>query len=644
MPLFSQELIIAAMRGFGHDAKFEGVCAGLSTMYGNALVADKEQEFLDRCNKIASPAFQNQIKQINQLTLGYLRNNLDATREEEQAFRDNTARTLLGQEVWIEMQAFFNGIMLYQYPREQQEILKGFPTQGDILKIANLTESIALEKKGGLAEISTYFGIHTDEELASLFNDLKEILQDYSVKGFEIAHLLESPGHRIAFKHTEKKGWCVVDPNSLTHEFIRNEDIVKHFKRVFRNTPHLAIGLISLTTKQNPQLGKLREKFQGLLAKHLVIDKTTAHRTDSIEWSLLHLAAANNRPDILQHLIQCGADLKLNNAEIAPIVCAIEGNHPDCVRLLMEHNVRHTKIMEDDPNCTTLSLSVKQGREEIVEILLKNPQALETANFYELLRKSIKGESSKTFKSLTEHLLNDPEQVKQADFQDLSNALIEHEGKEKMLQIFLDQSEIIKEINSNDLLSSAVERGNGGAVAVLLSHPAVLPHIDIKSVWDDALDFGNPKVIIALLNQTNVMAQVDFQDLFKKAIDYAVNYDSRLDGLQSFIEHAVKNNQNIGKIDFALLQAQAENDPNIKRILDQFEKDYAQKAKENLLIRETTGDYHHIKSESNSKWGGMIEKEVQAQTVSTANGTQAANDEPNKSEQDHGARSRRFSR
>ncbi len=224
---------------------------------------------------------------------------------------------------------------------------------------------------------------------------------------------------------------------------------------------------------------------------------------------------------------------------------------------------------EDDQNCTTLSLSVKQGREEIIEILLKNPQALKTANFYALLKESIKGDNLKIFQSLTEHLLNDPKQVKQADFQDLSKALIEYEGKEKMLQIFLDQSDIIKKINPKDLLSSAVERGNGAAVAVLLSHPVVLPHI----------------------------------------------------------------------------QAQAENDPGVKKILDQFKKDYAQKAKENFLVRETIGDYS-TSLESNQKWKSMIDEKAQTQTVFIDSNVQAANDEPNKPEQDdHEARSnRRFLR
>ncbi len=516
--------------------------------------------------------------------------------------------------------------MLYQTPKEYREVFKESLPQADILKIANLTESIALEKKGGLAEIGTYFGIHTDKELTSLFDDLRNILRDHSAKAFEIAHLLENPAHRIAFKYAEKKGWCVVDPNSLTHEFIHRKNFITHLKKVFPSNDipdldiirsYLAIELKALTTRQNPQLEKLRDEFRKLSVKHLVIDKTTAYRTDTE--SLVHLATIHNRPDILHRLAQCGVDLnKPNDIKTRPIAHAIEFNHPDCVRLLMKYNVQHTKILEDDPRYTTFFLSVKYGREEIVEILLKNQQALETANFYKLLKESIKGYSHKIFQNLTEHLLNDPEQVKRADFQDLSTALIEHEGKEKMLQIFLDQSEI-------------------------------LPRIDIGAVWDDALDFGNPKVITALLNQTNVMAQVDFQNLLKKAIDYAVNYDNRLGGLQSFIDHAVTNSQKIGKIDFTPLRTEAENDPDVKQILDQFEKDYALKAKANLLIRKTPDSYK-TSSVSNPKWEGMmksmIEKKAQTPTFSTTNDTQAANDESNQLEQDdHEARSsRRFLR
>ncbi len=308
---FSKELIIVAMRAFGHDADFGGVSGGISAMYGNALAADQEQEFFDRCNKIANPAFQKQIKQIEQLTSNYLKNNPNAIKTEEQAFRDSTAKTLLGEAVWIEMQAFFNGIMLYQNPKKHQGILRGFPAQDDILKIANLTESVALEKKGGLAEIGTYFGIHTDKELTSLFDDLRKISRDHSTKGFEIVHLLENFENKVAFKYVEKKGWCVVNPNDLTHKFIHRKDFITHLKKVFPSNDmpeldiirsHLAIGLKSLTTKQNPQLEKLRDEFQKLSAKHLIINKTTVRRTDTE--SLVHLTTIYNRPDILQRLAQ----------------------------------------------------------------------------------------------------------------------------------------------------------------------------------------------------------------------------------------------------------------------------------------------------------------------------------------------------
>jgi ankyrin repeat protein len=86
---------------------------------------------------------------------------------------------------------------------------------------------------------------------------------------------------------------------------------------------------------------------------------------------LLYLATLAGDAEILSLLFENGADLSLQkNLENKPIALAIRSRHVDCLRLLLQHNLRKSKI--DTREYSTLMLAIANNEKDAVPMLLES--------------------------------------------------------------------------------------------------------------------------------------------------------------------------------------------------------------------------------------------------------------------------------
>ncbi|MBA3954880.1 ankyrin repeat domain-containing protein [Candidatus Dependentiae bacterium] len=93
--------------------------------------------------------------------------------------------------------------------------------------------------------------------------------------------------------------------------------------------------------------------------------------TDGI--TALHLAASNDRCEIMEMLIEAGADVNAEDQKsITPLMLAAEDGHKNAVQILVQHKADIEAQAKKHDNSNALQLAAGNGHKEVVELLLQS--------------------------------------------------------------------------------------------------------------------------------------------------------------------------------------------------------------------------------------------------------------------------------
>ncbi len=395
--LTNQRPLIEAMKNEGYqDVPEEGVCFGITQMWVQAylLGPEEKEKFYNRLYYITTEDFKADkalFEKNNQI----------------QKTQAGIRRILTeGEQRFIDVRAFFDGVQLYFEPKAFKDIFSGKQiTQQNIYHVASLVASNALKEKGGLVILDTDPWIYqSDQELFSYLDCVRDVLIVIKAMGSRVVLSLGTPKHHIALSLTEKNNFEVSDPNDLPGMEVPMENIVAHLKQCLYIAPEQAQYLLAL---QSYVTGDCVDKTRFIAAfkklkerEHAINEETTRRHSDGDY--LIHWVARYGLDDRLKELIENGADVNsLDSDAISPLACAIVSCDLPSIALLIKHGAK-LQLSE----CTNLELGVQLGLSEVVDWLLQDEETRTKTDFKALIQTALSNNDVNTLKILFSSQLN----------------------------------------------------------------------------------------------------------------------------------------------------------------------------------------------------------------------------------------------
>lgn len=342
----------------------KGVCYGIAYMAVQAILSDDIDTFDRRIAKL-NMAPKELLVQINRVK--------EARKKRQPITRDSDL-------LYEEIPAFLEGVELCQqgYLRYSLFTVNKPKSQQDIMLMVPLVFSQALEKRGGLTEIITLTGAYEENELSLYFKLLDNSLKNHS---HSVAIVLSISNHAITVGYDPiHKEWLFVDANELPTQRFPVMDIVSITKKILsaylteseiRNNNAIFATKIYGTESSKQELMKcinhLTQENQWKLI-HTISPKKAA-LLDSINSSWLYIAAQQGHIDVVNALIDAGANVNLLiDNDIRPLFVAAENGHLDVVKALIKANANLNLGIAN--GATPLFVAAQKGHLAIVNELI----------------------------------------------------------------------------------------------------------------------------------------------------------------------------------------------------------------------------------------------------------------------------------
>jgi hypothetical protein len=188
-----------------------GVCFGIAYMGMQAILS------------MDINTFDQRLKEINAIPISEFANKMASIREQQKNAKEKIDNSL------TEISAFFDGVELAHhaglYPYLFEDKVR---SQKIERSLTSLVVSKKLEAEGGLAEIDSFSGIYTQENLITYFEELKKTIEITNHPPQPIVLMLTSVNHTITIGFDpNSKRWMLIDANHLpTKYFSETRDIV----------------------------------------------------------------------------------------------------------------------------------------------------------------------------------------------------------------------------------------------------------------------------------------------------------------------------------------------------------------------------------------------------------------------------------
>ena len=339
----------------------DGLCAGFSGMWLQAVLAEDEQTFYERLDLISS--YKQQFPELAE----------ELKRAQSKKKQD---LNLLDKEL-LDILGFFDGILLYQSPSQHHSHLPSSPrvNQDDLSTIFSVTKPLVLEKE----QTKTLLNKNHSFSKASLicfFLDLKSILSQIS---YPAPMRLSSLNHAVCLKYnTAKLCWSFVDINVF--QSFSSEDQYYHeltttslVDTVFTsfNTEEYAVFNILLVACHGDD--KTKEELSALNFKY-PFNPNQLH-LDSKGFSVLHLACMGGHTNDVIELLKPQSKMDVNQNKtntVTPIYLACQNGHTDIVKELLKHLHPIDINQQTISGVTPFYIACQEGHTDIVKELLKH--------------------------------------------------------------------------------------------------------------------------------------------------------------------------------------------------------------------------------------------------------------------------------
>lgn len=282
------------------------------------------------------------------------------------------------QQFYIDMQAFLNGVALYQNLFLFSYLFKSDAVnlKQSIEKTAALIQPQKIIDRGGLVAADKFYGVYNYPELIPLLKSLKTQLRDSHID-YPVAFLLRSSNHALTLGFDPKiNEWLYMEVHEGTTKYPEDVHIADMVNQAFSSNSITAVTVTAYT------LGQHADQTRQILAEwkksQTYIDCHAASMrriefADSNQASLLYMAVVNNDVRKLGTLLK-SPHVKVNQKTsdgFWPLYYATLYGFTDCVQLLLQHPEIDVDVARDS-GLTVLHIAAHSGRMDILVELLKN--------------------------------------------------------------------------------------------------------------------------------------------------------------------------------------------------------------------------------------------------------------------------------
>lgn len=249
---YGQNRIISALQGMGYKGNKEGMCSGITHFWEQAVLCGEEDNFMGRLRfidatyarihnnllkeyeKIPPQVFNAKreiyTKELQDRTAKLMAEEINSIRTKVKAGKQSGQPYQLSkeEEQWLDTQAFFEGIELYQNVRDYPDIVAHGRDKAllETDSIFAITASEKLQNQGGAVNLfeETWMFDHTKQlpgaNAITYFENLSKILEKVPEHN-RLPFSLSAESHRIGLKFCGKDIdgnylWQLRDPNGMT--------------------------------------------------------------------------------------------------------------------------------------------------------------------------------------------------------------------------------------------------------------------------------------------------------------------------------------------------------------------------------------------------------------------------------------------
>lgn len=376
--------IARKMRNLGYSSTVAVVCFGLAEMAKQAHLIDNINNEtnthikgtaafnarLELLAKIPDDVFEKHDANTTQILLLPRNQQIEAAflKLKQEYANTNTTFPLPSDldNCLIDLQAFFDGISLYQNPNNSPEL---FDTSSDLSQTASPAKQILMPsilENDPPQEIANFPGVYdlsATESIQQYLQGLHQLLGQTSFT-LDITNL----GHRIQLSYNHRVNqWCLMDANQLPPKYFNelhilssDTDELKRFRSLLRQaiskpqTNHGTINTqifvnqsdaLKLANRDLANINQQNNDTDQLQKLHQVysdqIKAWPMHQLDDTKVSqdptIMSIACQCGHKDIVEHLVKLPTYQDDKVKLKAPVNSALLNNHPDIVKTLQPH-------------------------------------------------------------------------------------------------------------------------------------------------------------------------------------------------------------------------------------------------------------------------------------------------------------------
>lgn len=377
--------LMGAIMALNYEVNLNGICHGLAMMWVQAVLARKEDEFMQRYERLLRLSKTLNTSNLLEAVL-QLKNFWESKSEDKKLEKEKL-------ELTIDMIAFFDGILLYQRSPNfnfwERKI-----TLLDPEPVAFHVHSIELEAQGGLKQFHS----------SIMFAENKDVLHEYmkalqkllcllqNISGTDIPVILQSDNHTIGlrFDMTQQK-WLLIDIKQMPKVEVEvTGDIADEIRKALINKHACGFNIHFYTTGlHNDKLSSLLSDEVSITSieeiQHFLtfpsINKDNINCKTNRDVTMLRIAMLNKAPktlEIVKNIVtfkddknQLIADINVKDkAKLrTPLWSAVLYRQIEYIQLLLARE----DLDVNEPNKeneTPLHCAIKEKSSDIAMILL----------------------------------------------------------------------------------------------------------------------------------------------------------------------------------------------------------------------------------------------------------------------------------
>lgn len=337
----------------------EGLCAGFSGMWVQAVLANDEVTFFKRLVLLE--------QYINQFHLLVFKIN---------KAQEKKGKNLTQEDIeLLDILAFFDGIALYLTPHDYKNYFSGDEciTQDNISSIFSVTKPKSLQQNQLTVLFDKYYTF-TPSTLICYLNDLAEILCQSPC---DLPIRFESHHHVVCLKYDRVKAcWLYLDtndfekyPDSNYARELNTNELVSSIFASFNTQNYAVLNTMIFATEIDDEMQNRLDQFN----KKYCLTVELANGCDDEGFNILWLACRNGHLDTVRELLKPNYKLELNpmSQGASPFYVACEFDHVKIVQTLLDH-FGTTQVNQLFEGVTPFMIACKNGHLQTVSHLLIN--------------------------------------------------------------------------------------------------------------------------------------------------------------------------------------------------------------------------------------------------------------------------------